>query len=152
MRVVNLTEMPDMVEVLAPWHHEEWRDLYPNESLDDFKTELAKCLGPDAVPATFIAIENGELLGSISVLPRDMEIEENWGPWLANFYVKPEYRSLGVGKMLIEALLAYCESNAVPHLYLFTPKTRQYYERLGWETISTEKYHGQIVDIMLRQL
>lgn len=152
MDVVNLSEMPGTIETLALWHYEEWSDLYPDESLEDFKAELAKCLGPEIVPTTFIAVDNDELLGSISVLPRDMDIEETWGPWLANFYVKPECRSMGIGKKLVEKLLAYCESNAIPRLYLFTPETREYYERLGWEAIGTTEYHGQTVDIMLRKL
>ena len=152
MELLNLTEMPEAIDALASWHYAEWGSLYPDESLQDFKSELGKCIGPDIVPTTFVAIENGEPLGSISVLARDMDIEEPWGPWLANFYVKPECRSVGIGKRLIEELLAYCSEKSIPHLYLFTPSTRKYYERLGWRVTRTVDYHGQSVDIMLRAL
>lgn len=152
MKILNLSEMPGAIDQLACWHYAEWGNLYPHESLEDFKSELGKCISLDIVPATFIAVDNGEAIGSISVLARDMDIEEPWGPWLANFYVKPESRSSGVGQQLIETLLAYCAANAIEHLYLFTPSTRQYYERLGWRVLRVVEYHGQTVDIMLLEL
>lgn len=152
MEVVDVSEVPEAIDVLASWHFAEWGSLYPNESQEDFKEELRKCLECGAVPATFVAMENNELLGSISVLARDMDIEEPWGPWLANFYVQPRYRSEGVGKRLISALLAHCAAHGIPGLYLFTPSTRAYYERLGWEAIRSTEYHGQSVTIMLKKL
>lgn len=152
VEVVNLSERPDAVAVIAAWHFDEWSNLYPEQSLQDFESELESCVGAQPVPTTFIALVDNMPVGSISVLPRDMDIDEPWGPWLANFYVLPEYRSAGVGKRLIEALLAHCEANAIPQLYLFTPETRQYYERLGWQTIRSCEYHSETVDIMCRPL
>ncbi|WP_295802437.1 GNAT family N-acetyltransferase [uncultured Microbulbifer sp.] len=152
MEILNLAHKPEMIDILASWHYLEWGSLYPDESLQDFKSELGKCIGPESVPATFVAVENGEPVGSISVLARDMDIDEPWGPWLANFYVKPECRGTGIGNKLIETLLGYCVSRSIPHLYLFTPSTRKYYERLGWDLVRTVDYHGQVVDIMLRAL
>lgn len=152
MELVNLSECPEKIGTLASWHYREWGSLYPDESLEDFESDLEMCLKQDVVPATFVAVENDELIGSISVLARDMDIDEPWGPWLANFYVKSERRNAGVGKQLIEKLQAYCLSNAITHLYLFTPSSRQYYERLGWKALRTTEYHGQTVDIMRRAL
>ena len=152
VEVLNLIEKPEAVPVLASWHFDEWSDLYPEQSLQDFESDLTSCLGEQTVPTTFVALIDTTPVGSISVLPRDMEIEEPWGPWLANFYVMPGYRGAGVGKRLIDALLAHCEANAIPSLYLFTPEIRQYYERLGWKTIRSCEYHGEVVDIMCRTL
>ncbi|MBN8431700.1 GNAT family N-acetyltransferase [Microbulbifer salipaludis] len=152
IEVVNLSERPDAVAVLAAWHFAEWSHLYPEQSLQDFAAELESCVGAQPVPTTFVALVGKIPVGSISVLPRDMEIEEPWGPWLANFYVLPEYRSVGVGRQLIEALLEHCAAHAIPNLYLFTPETRAYYERLGWQTIRSCEYYGETVDIMCRPL
>ena len=152
MNIVNLSAKTDMIDTLATWHYGEWGDLYPGETLESFKTELYASLSPEPVPATFIAIDNGVLLGSISVLHKDMDIDAPWTPWLANLYVNPDYRQRGIGKQLIQYLLEYCTAHAINQLYLFTPASRTYYESLGWKVLKSLRYHGQEVDIMHRAL
>ena len=152
MEIVDLRAVPECIDVLASWHYQEWSSLYPEETEQDFAAELRNCLQQAAVPTTFIALEHGEPVGSISLLARDMEIDEPWGPWLANFYVRPEFRSDGIGRKLIETLLAHGRANAIAGLYLFTPHTKAYYERLGWRTVRTTEYQGETVDIMYRAL
>ncbi len=148
MKIVNLSERPEFVDILAAWHYREWGDLYPAETQEGFKKDLLTCLSPEAVPATFIAINNNVLLGSISILHKDMDIDELWSPWLGNLYVNPDYRQQGIGKQLIHHLLAYCATHEVKQLYLFTPASRSYYENLGWQVIQSLDYQGQKVDIM----
>jgi len=152
LEIVDIREAPDCIDLLASWHYQEWSSLYPDETEEDFAAELRKCLQQAAVPTTFIALVQGEPVGSISLLARDMDIDEPWGPWLANFYVRPGYRRGGIGRKLIEQLLAHGRRNGIEGLCLFTPHTRKYYERLGWQTVRTTEYQGEIVDIMYRAL
>ncbi len=152
MNIVNLSEKPDIVDILAACHYREWCDLYPGETQEGFKNDLLTSLSPEAVPTTFIAIDNNALLDSISILHKDMDTDEPWTPWLGNLYVHPDYRQQGIGKQLINHLLVYCAAHGVDQLYLFTPASRTYYERLGWQVIQSLDYHGQKVDIMHQTL
>ena len=152
MDIINLSERPDMIDTLAKWHFSEWGNLYPNETQGDFKSALQACLEPVPVPSTFIAIDNDILLGSISILHKDMDIDAPWTPWLASLYVNSDYRNQGIGKLLIQHLVDNCATHSINELYLFTPASRTYYENLGWKVIKSLCYHGQEVDIMHRTL
>ncbi|WP_160154656.1 GNAT family N-acetyltransferase [Microbulbifer sp. ALW1] len=152
MDIVDLAQVPQAIETLARWHYDEWQQLYPEESLADFIADLRASTAAIPVPSTFVARENDVLIGSISLLERDMEIDEPWTPWLANLFVHPDYRQRGVGKQLIKHLTQFCRANAVKQLYLFTPESRSYYETLGWTLVRRQAYKGQMVDIMVRAI
>ncbi|WP_078085023.1 GNAT family N-acetyltransferase [Microbulbifer mangrovi] len=152
MQIFNLADVPQAIDTLARWHFNEWHALYPEETLEDFRADLEASAAHGTVPSTFVAQVDGKVVGSISLLPHDMDIDEPWTPWLANLFVHPDYRQQGVGKQLIEHLIAFARRNSLDRLYLFTPSSRDYYEALGWALLSTQSYKGQQVDIMLRAL
>ena len=152
MQIINLADAPEVIGTLARWHFDEWHTLYPEETLEDFQTELAASTAQGTVPSTFVAQVDGNVVGSISLLPHDMDIDEPWTPWLANLYVHPDYRQQGVGKQLIQHLIAFARRNSLDQLYLFTPSSRDYYEALGWTLLRRQSYKGQQVDIMLLAL
>ena len=152
MKIVNLSEVPQAIDTLARWHFDEWQDLYPDESLQDFKADLRASTAAGVVPSTFVALANAAVIGSISLLERDMDLDESWTPWLANLFIHPDYRQQGAGKQLIRHLVAFCAANSVRGLYLFTPDSRAYYEALGWVLRRRQEYKGQLVDIMFRSL
>ncbi|QKX17168.1 GNAT family N-acetyltransferase [Microbulbifer sp. YPW1] len=152
MQIINLAHAPEVIGTLARWHFDEWHTLYPEETLEDFQTELVASTAQGTVPSTFVAQVDGNVVGSISLLPHDMDIDEPWTPWLANLYVHPDYRQQGAGKQLVQHLIAFARRNSLDQLYLFTPSSRDYYEALGWTLLRRQSYKGQQVDIMLLAL
>ncbi|HEY8568509.1 GNAT family N-acetyltransferase [Microbulbifer sp.] len=152
MQIIPLSEIPQAAETLGRWHFDEWHQLYPEESLADFIAALRASEVAVPIPSTFVAVDNEEVIGSISLLERDMDIDEPWTPWLANLFVRPDYRNQGVGRQLIEYLIRFCYGNSVNRLYLFTPDSRSYYEGLGWTLLRHQVYKGEKVDIMAREL
>lgn len=152
MQIIKLADVPEVIGTLARWHFDEWHTLYPEETLEDFQAELAASTTQGTVPSTFVAQVDGNVVGSISLLSHDMDIDEPWAPWLANLYVHPDNRQQGVGKQLIQHLIAFARRNSLDQLYLFTPSSRDYYEALGWTLLRRQSYKGQQVDIMLLAL
>lgn len=61
----------------------------------------------DGWDTTFVAIYNGMTIGSSAVLATDLPEKKflHLIPWIGNIYVKPEFRGLGVGRILIEKAL-----------------------------------------------
>ena len=151
MRIVNLCNEPWHIPRLSRWHHREWAHLYPRESADDFARELGDCLGGQLVPSTFLAAD-GALLGSASLLARDMDTHPELTPWVASVYVRRACRGSGVGSALIRHIMQVAARRGLSALYLFTPDRVAFYERLGWTERSHELYQGVPVTLMQADL
>jgi N-acetylglutamate synthase-like GNAT family acetyltransferase len=101
-----------------------------------------------AIPKTFVALENDQIVGTASLVEDDMPTRPELTPWLAAVYVLPEFRHRGIGLALVKAAMREAEALGVERLYLFTPDRVRFYNRLGWKVIEHTEYRGQNVTIM----
>jgi hypothetical protein len=86
-RTELLADHLDLLPLLAEWHFREWSHLRPGETLQDGVRRLCGCARPGGVPSTFIAMADGQLIGSASLVRHDMEIRTNLSPWLSDVYM-----------------------------------------------------------------
>jgi N-acetylglutamate synthase-like GNAT family acetyltransferase len=101
------------------------------------------------LPATLLALDGEELLGSVSLVFEDApELQEHGSPWLASLYVKPQARGRGIGAALARAAVARAAQVGVDELFLFTPEHRDFYARLGWRPLARTALKGTAVDLM----
>lgn len=83
--------------------------------------------------------ENGELIGFVTVYEGYALYAEGVLGTMAELYVCPQYRSQGIGKMLIHAVKAFGEEKGWKRLEVTTPPLPQFdatlafYEREGFE-------------------
>jgi ribosomal protein S18 acetylase RimI-like enzyme len=69
----------------------------------------------------------------IEKIPNPGAETENHG-YISNLYVEPSRRGAGLGSMLIDACLRFCEKEAVDAVILWpTPRSRRLYERHGFD-------------------
>ncbi len=61
--------------------------------------------------------------------------------------IHPEYRGSGLGRRLVETLIAHPHMNKVERTYLMTTHQQSFYERIGFEKNSTTTMvlHNQLV-------
>jgi GNAT superfamily N-acetyltransferase len=53
--------------------------------------------------------------------------------YITNVYVLPEFRSAGLGAILLEAALAWCRQSRIDALFLWpSPQSRSFYARYGF--------------------
>jgi len=147
LQLINLKDQPQHIESLAHWHHSEWSHFNPDENIAQRVTRMQTYLNDNFIPSTYIAFDK-ELLGSAAIVKNDMDSKPELSPWLASVYVNSEHRNKGIGKKLVEHLMHQAQLNDIDKLYLLTPDQKKFYQRLGWQSISDEKYHGSDVTVM----
>jgi GNAT superfamily N-acetyltransferase len=104
MKIELLRDYTEFTDELANLFYNEWHHLNPQLPFSEWKSGILNRANGNIVPTTIIAIDNGELLGSASLIKNDMKTRLELSPWLAGVYVKQEYRRRGIGKNLIQEI------------------------------------------------
>ena len=149
MEIKTLSEVPEHLETLAKWHHQQWGYMNPDNTLENRIAGMRNSLSADAVPQIHIALEDGHVLGSAAIVEHDMSTHKEWSPWLASVFVNPDFRQKGIGGKLVQSIMNYAKEQGFDKIYLFTPDKRAFYERLGWQFLATEPYCGSNQDILI---
>ncbi len=151
--IVTLGELvqakPQDLELIATWHHQEWAHLNPGQTFADRCNAMRKA---DALANMFIALKDGEPIGTSAIEACDMVTHPEFSPWLASVYVAVAQRGQGVARRLILHAMNMAYQQGKREMYLYTPKHCKLYEKLGWQVLSRERYHGEVVTVMRCEL
>jgi len=150
MQIQYLADHLEFAPVLANWHYAEWASLLPEWSHAEALADLQSHTQRRRIPTTLVALAEGRLLGSVSLLTKDLDGWEHLTPWLASFYVIPDRRGEGIGTRLIRRAIEEACELGVPTLHLFTAGQEAFYLRLGWRRLAITSHAGQDVVIMDR--
>ena len=143
-----LSERPEWVPRLAALHHAQWSSLLADWTLGEAMHELAAQTGTATVPTTIVAIVDGQLAGSVSLLANDDARIRDYSPWLASLLVLPTYRRRGLGEALVRRCVALAASLGIERLHLYTDDAASFYKRLGWRPLARTALGGTPVDVM----
>ena len=131
MKIRPLADQPNAIPILAEWFHTEWCS-YDGRSRGEIERQLRDNLNRDLLPITFIASEKEQVIGTVSLDESDLPSHDHLSPWLASLYVVPSHRRVGVACALVLHLVAFAQSRGISTIYLWTPGSTSFYERLGW--------------------
>src|SRR5687767_21860 len=148
MKIEYLADHPEFLRALAEWQHGEWGHLRPGDTVEARMARLGGWGERDRIPLTVVAHDNGELLGSASLIPHDMDTRMELTPWLAGVFVAPEHRRRGIGAALVRQIMAEAGRLNVPVLYLYTVHSEKFYASLGWSLQEHSTYRDQNIAIM----
>ena len=84
------------MQQLAEWHVAEWSPLIQGFNVPAMIAEFATHDGGLKIPTTLVALEDDELIGSVSLLDNDHDDIRAYSPWLASLYVCPDQRGRGL--------------------------------------------------------
>lgn len=143
-----LADHPEVGPTLAAWHYAEWRHLLPTWSVAEAAAELATHTGRRVAPTTVVALVDGELAGSASLLLEDMPDTETWSPWLGSVFVSPQCRSRGVGAAMVDRVVEDAAALGFPRIHLLTTEAEGWYRPKGWRTLERRRYAGLPAVIM----
>jgi predicted N-acetyltransferase YhbS len=146
--ILPLNDWPQAIDILAEAHLAEWRELYPEDTVASFAEDLARSLGTDPLPSTWVLLAGSAVIGSVSLIEQDLDSRPELTPWLANLWVHRAWRGRGLGKQLV---LHACEQGrlrGLERLYLYTPEHAAFYLALGWETLAVSSKNGVTITLM----
>lgn len=152
-RIARWTGQAGVAECLAHWHVREWATVFPGWTEQIATQEFNAQLEKSDLPATWLAFNGDELIGSISALLEDApELNDISGPWLASFYIVPECRGQGAAQALMAAAAQGVSTLGYTQWTLFTPHHETYYAKHGWALLEYRHLHGERVAVMRQEL
>jgi predicted N-acetyltransferase YhbS len=123
--------------------------MSPDTTLETLCREFEGRMVPGQIPEMFVAVENGEPVGTASLVVHDLAERKDLSPWLAAVYVAPEFRNRGIGSALVRTVMNEALVLGVEEFYLFTPDKASFYSRLGWKVLEHRERRGEDVTVMV---
>lgn len=132
MKIYNLQNKLKYLDEVAKLEYEEWASNKEENKQNRIERKKEKICNmfSDGSFCKLILVNNHELIGFISLFPKDCEEENDLTPWYATMYVKKEYRNQGYSKILNEAILSEAKRRNFKTIYLKT-NLKNYYEKFG---------------------
>ena len=147
-----LIDHPEFIPQLAQWLFEEWGLILGETNLDTRIKKLRAHLNRDELPIAWVAHSDGQLLGTASLRPHDLEGRKDLTPWLGGVFVGPAFRRQGIGEMLCSAVEDAARARGIETLYLFTLDRQAWYSRMGWAVIDSCVWCGRAGEIMRKRI
>lgn len=132
MEIYNLQNKLEYLDEVVKLEYEEWASNKEENKQARIKRKKEKICNmfSDKSFCKLILVNNKDLIGFISLFPKDCEEEKNLTPWYATMYVKKEYRNYGYSRLLNDAILREAKDRGFKVIYLKT-NLKNYYEKLG---------------------
>ena len=137
---------------LARLHAAEWGHLYRNWDSAVAQAEFRTHRTDGSLPATIVLRQEGQFVGTVSLIHGDCEARTDLDPWLASLYVLPEFRGRGHAHRLIDAAVCHATAAGVPALHVFTESAAELFQQHGFAELERTTMHGQSIVILRREL
>ena len=140
--VIRSANCPNDLEIICDLFREYQQALGVDLGFQDFDSELAHLPGDYSPPrgCLLLALIDNKPVGCAALRPIDDQIGE-----LKRLYVKQEYRSVGAGRRLTEAVICIAKEIGYGQIYLDTLPTmigaQKLYESLGFMDIEPYRHN-----------
>lgn len=129
MEIVELKERNSLFDKAVQvfwkqWGNENNYKFYEDAIVHSFTTSTD-------IPRFYVAIENGQIIGTYALLRNDLNSRQDLCSWLACLYVDEEFRGREIGSKLLQHSLQEAAKKGYDKLYLSTD-LEDYYEKYGW--------------------
>lgn len=151
MKIKYLTDSKKDISKVIDWLYEQWGGNY-EYGRNVWKKRINNRLEKKAVPTTFVALIDGEAVATASLIKHDMDTRKDLTPWLADVFVKKDYRKRGIASSLVKRVITEAEEIGFSKIYLYSREAEGLYKKLGWELIERTNYYGDEVPIMVYKI
>lgn len=137
------TQSPNyVINELINMIYSEWKSEY--NSIDELKKELFLAQNSKSITKILYIeeIKTKNIIGTASLLEEDIKMFSNLSPWLANVYVKNQYRKEGIGSKMIDYIINHAFKIGKEKIYLFTNTKTHWYLKKNWKIIKHFEHNG----------
>nr|AIA18947.1 Acetyltransferase (GNAT) family [uncultured bacterium] len=149
-RVSYLADCAAHIPALAKmWFQELGQQWIPNASCAKAEKNLAAHLNQNTLPLTFVVFNENSPIAMASLRKED-GLQSDLTPWLGSLIVSPNFRLQKIGEGLVNLIEHEALKLGHQKLYLFTLDLtiHQWYERLGFACIGTDKLYHHPIRVM----
>ena len=148
MKIEKLYDNIEMAEPVTKFIYDEFVSKSKSQFTFNAVLKFIKKTNNNKLPITYVAIENNECIGTVSLFINDLTTRMDLSPWLASLVVRLDYRNKGIGEKLINYALNEAKSLGNKKLYLKTENKGSFYSKRRWKYIGkgVDKY-GQETDL-----
>lgn len=120
-------------------HFDYWKKFNP--ALDrvkvekEFKEEYSVC--KDKIPLGVALFMDGRLVAFCRLRVTNLKCCLELSPWISGLFVLPEFRGLGLGKMIVDEMCDIAKRLGIKIMYVWTDQTPDFYVKLGFEFLRT---------------
>lgn len=137
VKIERISQRPDKHADVAEMIYKEFAVKKEKPKTLNEVVELFVDETDGTLPIRFVALDGEEAVGTVSLVENDLTVRPELTPWLASLVVKSDYRSRGVGKLLLEETKKLAKSLGYQELYLRTETASEYYKKNGWTYLET---------------
>ncbi len=141
-RVKNLADCRGCVGIVSRWMWKNW-GKEEGLSLKDVEYRTRHSMFRDRVPMTFVAFFGKTPVAVASLWQNDLRSRQDIAPYLAELYVLPRMRGVGLGTALQNFALDSARKLGLKSIYLITSH-KNYYERNGWKFIGSAPFKNGV--------
>jgi N-acetylglutamate synthase-like GNAT family acetyltransferase len=145
-----LVDHANAIPSIAQWFYDEWREIYGVETPASVQQRIETWLTRNRIPTALVAVATNQVVGTVAL--KEHELQFSYSPWLAGLFVIPQLRHKGIGALLVDAAERKAASLGVNELYLYTPSSQAFYERLGWSVLERCQLPNGSVAVMSKKL
>lgn len=150
-----LVDHPHLVPTVGELRWREWGHPPEPEQLDWWIEASAREAGRDHLPITWVAMApRGEAVGAVGLGQFDIEERRDRSPWVLGMIVTEQYRGMGIGSKLMQALELWAYHHGHSQVWVATGgRAIHFYEKCGWQfTEKINRSFGETASILTKSL
>lgn len=153
LSVEPLQQQRGWLPCVARWLHGSSAWLHGDEPLAALETRLHQRLATGGSLQIIVAACSGEPVGAVQLLDQPVGRFPDAALWLADVYVRPDLRGIGIGARLLRHVLARAQALGVERVGLVCAAENEgFYRTLGFSTLEHRARLGQSVALMQRMI
>jgi GNAT superfamily N-acetyltransferase len=135
--IAVLADHPELIGPVAELRWSEWGKSPEPVDFDFWLDTTTAEAGRDAIPMTWVAIDDGRAVGAAGILEFDPDDFRDRSPWLVGMIVAPDRRGEGIGAELVRAFERWTADAGFDRAWVATGPAEAFYQKCGWTTVAS---------------